>query len=101
MCCDIPFFSLGPSVDVGTLSSDKQERISYPGCRKQRVGFSLFVLEDQKNFPDLDNSGMPRYVGQAAQHFFQHVATLQKALDDPGRLSQRCRNALLLPSCRF
>lgn len=112
-CRDIRFFSLRPPVDGQTRSSDnlaqnKQERISYPGQRNSASRFffsksSLFVLEDQKNFPDLDNSGMLRYVGQKAQHFFQHVATLQKVLDDPGRPSRtrRCRNALLLPRCHF
>lgn len=54
-------------------------------CRFFSSKSSLFVLEDQKNFPDLDNSGMLRYVGHKAQQFFQHVATLQKVLDPNGR----------------
>lgn len=72
-------------------------------CRFFFSKSSLFVLEDQKNFPDLDNSGMLRYVGQKAQQFFQHVATLQNDLDDPERplRTWRYRNALLLLSCQF
>lgn len=81
-CVVTPDFSLlRLPVEGRTCSSDdaaqnKQERISYPGRRNSACRFfyfsksSLFVLEDQKNFPDLDNSGMLRYVGTEGSALF-------------------------------